>query len=117
MHPRLKDRTSLCRDFNDFHGLEVSWKLFATDRPTAWKPQPADFSCMLVHSSFLIRCALSPTAETRAGKPFYIQHIQTGVEFRSATLAEISQWIAEQNLRYLNGAIGNSATAPEEEIS
>ena len=71
---------------------------------------------MLVHSSFLIRCALSRSAENRAGKPFYIQHIQTGVEFRSATLAEISQWIAEQNLRYLTEAIAASSASPEEDI-
>lgn len=75
----------------------------------------AHFSSMLVHSSFLIRCALSPSAVTRAGKPFYIQHVQTGVEFRSATLAEISQWIAEQNLRYLTEVIAASSTSPEEE--
>jgi hypothetical protein len=38
------------------------------------------------------------------------------MEFRSATLTEISQWIAEQNLRYLTAAIAASSNSGEEEI-
>lgn len=66
---------------------------------------------MIVQSSFLIRCALPLAGSTAAGKPFQIQHIQTGAEYRAATLAEIAQWIADQNLQHLTYAI-NSEPKP-----
>jgi hypothetical protein len=31
--------------------------------------------------------------------------VQTGAEFRCATLAEVTQWMAEQNLRCVSDAI------------
>jgi hypothetical protein len=60
---------------------------------------------MTVQSSFLIRCLLSASADPTSGRAFSVQHIQTGAEFRSATLAEVTQWMADQNLKYLSEAI------------
>jgi hypothetical protein len=64
---------------------------------------------MTVHSSFLIRCLLSPSGESTHGKTYYIQHVQSGAELRAATLDEVTQWVAAQNLRYYSDAINASA--------
>jgi hypothetical protein len=60
---------------------------------------------MTVQSSFLIRCLLGPSGESTPGKAYYIQHVQTAAEFRGATLDEVTQWLAAQNLRYFADAI------------
>jgi hypothetical protein len=60
---------------------------------------------MTVQSSFLIRCLLNSSGELTSGKSYYIQHVQTGAEFRSATLEDLTRWVAEQNLRYLAGVM------------
>jgi hypothetical protein len=56
---------------------------------------------MTVQSSFLIRCTLNSSGDPAPARPYYIRHVQTGAEFRSATLLEVSHWVADQNLRYL----------------
>jgi hypothetical protein len=64
---------------------------------------------MTVQSSFLIRCTLNPPGNSAGdptpARPYYIRHVQTGAEFRSATLAEVTRWVADQNLRYLSDMI------------
>ena len=64
---------------------------------------------MTVQSSFLIRCLLGPSGESTPGKTYYIQHVQTAAEFRAATLDEVTQWVAAQNLRYFADAINASS--------
>ena len=64
---------------------------------------------MTVQSSFLIRCSLGPSGESAPGKTYYIQHVQTAAEFRAATLDEVTQWVAAQNLRYFADAINASS--------
>jgi len=60
---------------------------------------------MTVQSSFLVRCSLSATGDPTPARAYFVQHIQTGAEHRSATLEEVTRWMAEQNLRYLSDAI------------
>lgn len=69
---------------------------------------------MTVQSSFLIRCALCASGDPTSGKAYYIQHVQTGAEFRSGALAELTQWVADQNLRYLSDVV-NKASFPNAE--
>ena len=64
---------------------------------------------MTVQSSFLIRCLLGPSGESTPGKTYFIQHVQTAAEFRAATLDEVTQWVAAQNLRYIADAINASS--------
>jgi hypothetical protein len=64
---------------------------------------------MTVQSSFLIRCLLSPSGESTPGKTYYIQHVQSGAELRAATLDEVTQWVAAQNLRYFSYVINTSS--------
>ena len=73
---------------------------------------------MTVQSSFLIRCTLHAPGEPPAGKAFYIQHVQTGAEFRAATLDEVAEWTASQNLAYLTQVLNQSAAVAgtEEEL-
>jgi hypothetical protein len=66
---------------------------------------------MTVQSSFLIRCLLNSSGDPASGKPYCIQHVQTGTEFRAATLAEATQWMADQNRGYL--ATASSQEAPQ----
>ena len=61
---------------------------------------------MTVQSSFLIRCSL---------KAYYIQHVQTGAEFRSATIDELTRWVAEQNLRF-RSAMANPTPGTEKDL-
>ena len=68
---------------------------------------------MTVQSSFLIRCTLNATGGPVSGKAYFIQHVQTGQEFRSGTLEEVTQWIADQNLRYLSDWLNTAK--PEED--
>ncbi len=77
---------------------------------------------MTVQSSFLIRCTLHlpgqenlRAGDPATGKPFYIQHVQTGAEFRSATLDELTRWAAEQNVRYQATVIGASTQGVAQE--
>lgn len=70
---------------------------------------------MTIQSSFLIRCSLPATGEATHGKAYYIQHIQTGAECRSGTLAELTQWMADQNLRYLADMIAQAGVESPEE--
>jgi hypothetical protein len=56
---------------------------------------------MTVHSSFLLRCNLHSSSDPASGKAYYIQHVQTGAEFRAATLEDVTRWVADQNFRYL----------------
>jgi hypothetical protein len=66
---------------------------------------------MTVQSSFLIRCTLSAPGVPASGRAYYVRHVQSGTEFRSATLEELTRWVAEQNLRYLSGVIDNTSPA------
>ena len=61
---------------------------------------------MTVQSSFLIRCTLHSDPDSRTGKGWYVQHVQTGEEHRAATLEEVSTWISQQNQCYLTAARG-----------
>lgn len=56
---------------------------------------------MTFQSSFLIRCHMASTAEPHPVRAYYIQHVQTGAEFRSADLAEVTQWMTAQNVAYI----------------
>jgi hypothetical protein len=69
---------------------------------------------MTVQSSFLIRCALCASGDPTSGKAYYIQHVQTGAEFRSGALSELIQWVADQNLRYLSDVV-NKPSFPNAE--
>ena len=40
---------------------------------------------------------------------YYIQHIQTGSEFRSADLTAVTQWMTAQNLDYITNATCDTA--------
>jgi hypothetical protein len=60
---------------------------------------------MTVHSSFLLRCNLNSSSDPAPARPYYIRHVQSGAEFRSATLVEVTRWVADQNLRYLSDLI------------
>jgi hypothetical protein len=62
---------------------------------------------MTFQSSFLIRCWLHPTADQRHTRAYQITHVQTGVEFRSADLAAVMQWMTAQNLQYCSTLIEN----------
>ena len=66
---------------------------------------------MTVQSSFLIRCLLGPSGESTPGKTYYIQHVQTAAEFRAATLDEVIQWVAAQNLRYFADTISAASNS------
>ena len=57
--------------------------------------------CMTFQSSFLIRCHMATAAEPNPVRAYYIQHIQTGAEFRSADLAEVTSWMTAQNVTYI----------------
>ena len=72
---------------------------------------------MTVQSSFLVRCLLNTAGTPIAGKAYSVQHVQTGAEFRSAVLAEISEWIAAQNLKYLADQMkAAELDGPEEDL-
>lgn len=72
------------------------------------EPRGVRLAPMTVQSSFLIRCWLNAAGDSSSGKAFYIQHVQTGAEFRSATITDAATWITEQNLRFLAETIGNT---------
>lgn len=40
-------------------------------------------------------------------RAYYIQHVQTGAEFRSANLEEVTRWMTTQNLAYIPGAVSS----------
>jgi hypothetical protein len=87
-----------------------------TDRQaTEIRTEPLGFrlACMTVQSSFLIRCSLNPSGDQTSGKAYYIQHVQTGAEFRAATLTEITHWAGDRNLRYL-AAMSDAASGLQE---
>jgi hypothetical protein len=69
---------------------------------------------MTVQSSFLIRCSLNTSGDLTSGKAYYIQHVQTGAEFRAATLAEVTHWAGDQNLRYLAATTDTASRAQED---
>ena len=69
---------------------------------------------MTVQSSFLIRCSLQADGDSAVARAYSIQHVQTGAEFRAATLGEVTDWIAAQNLRYLTIAMERSSSAEED---
>ena len=77
-------------------------------------PQTAS---MTVQSSFLIRCSLASPESPEARKSYWVQHVQTGAEFRAGSLADITQWISNQNLAYLAERLNTSGenSAPSEE--
>lgn len=70
---------------------------------------------MTIQSSFLIRCTLNTSGELTPGKAYYIRHVQTGAEFRAATLAEVGHWAGDQNLRYL-AAMSEAASDGQEDV-
>ncbi len=48
-------------------------------------------------------------------RAYYIQHIQTGAEFRSAELSEVTQWMTAQNLAYIASvAVAGGGNSEEE---
>ncbi len=77
----------------------------------AVEPASGTLVSMTVQSSFLIRCLLTATGETNPGKVniYTIQHVQTGAEFRSATLGEITGWMTEQNMQWMAGSLKAAA--------
>jgi hypothetical protein len=79
--------------------------------------EPAGFrlASMTVQSSFLIRCSLNAFGDLTSGKAYYIQHVQTGAEFRAATLAEVTHWAGDQNLRYLS-AMSDAVSGAQEDL-
>jgi len=81
---------------------------------TGLEPAPFRLGCMTIQSSFLIRCSLSASGGITPGKAYYIQHVQTGAEFRSAALTEVTEWVAGQNLRYLSEVIRTESAPPED---
>lgn len=64
---------------------------------------------MTLQSSFLIRCSLHVSGDHPSGRPYLTRHVQTGAEFRSATLVEATQWMADQNARYLAAVVESPA--------
>jgi hypothetical protein len=62
------------------------------------EPGTFKLGLMTLQSSFLLRCSLG---STQPGKPYFVKHVQTGTEFRAGTLAEATQWMSEQNERFL----------------
>lgn len=70
---------------------------------------------MTVQSSFLIRCTLHSDPDSRTGKGWYVQHVQTGEEHRAATLEEVSTWISQQNQCYLTAVLENAPVSTNEE--
>jgi hypothetical protein len=52
---------------------------------------------------------LGVSGESTPGKTYYIRHVQTASELRAATLEEVAQWVAAQNLRYFADAINASS--------
>ena len=47
-------------------------------------------------------------------KAYHIQHVQSGAEFRSADLAEVTQWMTERNLRYLSQVLDRTSADQED---
>lgn len=70
---------------------------------------------MTVQSSFLIRCHLNPVEPDHPARSYHIQHIQSGAEFRCGAIAEVNQWIAEQNLSYLHQVLATPAAPAEDD--
>jgi len=59
---------------------------------------------MSFQSSFLIRCRLSETDKSGTSTTYYIQHVQSGIKFRSASFEEVTAWLMEQNLLFMANA-------------
>jgi hypothetical protein len=56
---------------------------------------------MMFQSSFLIRCWMNPSEGTANVQTYHIQHVQSGLEFRSANLSAVNEWMTAENARYL----------------
>lgn len=69
------------------------------------EPSVFRLGSMTVQSSFLIRCSLNAPGDLASRKAYYIQHVQSGAEFRASALADVTGWMADQNSRYLSDAI------------
>jgi hypothetical protein len=52
---------------------------------------------MTFQSSFLIRCRLALSPDSGTITNYYVQHVQTGAEFGSASFSEVMNWITAQN--------------------
>jgi hypothetical protein len=53
-----------------------------------------------------------------AGDPvraYFIQHIQSGAEFRAADLSEVNQWMADQNRQYLTTMLSGTSGVEDED--
>lgn len=65
---------------------------------------------MSIYSSFLLRCWLN-----RDGSPaatYAIEHVQSGEQFRAASLAEVIDWI-QSNHERLTAASGSAQEDPQ----
>jgi hypothetical protein len=101
--------------------MEAVWK-YTGSRPPRDGQRPGrarlQTRFMTVQSSFLIRCTLHTSGDPTSGKAYDIRHIQTGAAFRSATLEEVTRWVADQNLRYLSDTMsapsGQDFDVPED---
>jgi hypothetical protein len=56
---------------------------------------------MMFQSSFLIRCWMSGSEGPLNVQTYHIQHVQSGLEFRSANLSAVTDWMTAENVRYL----------------
>jgi hypothetical protein len=114
--PKITD-DYICFENRNFRGWKRTGSALVTDRQTIEiTTEPARFrlASMTVQSSFLIRCSLNTSGDLTSGKAYYIQHVQSGAEFRAATLAEVTHWAGDQNLRYLAATTDTASRAQED---
>jgi len=58
---------------------------------------------------------MSSAPDANPVKSYYIQHVQSGAEFRCADLLEVNQWMTSRNHSYLAEMLAGSA-APDDTI-
>ena len=56
---------------------------------------------------------MSSASDSLPVKSYYIQHVQTGGEFRSADLDEVTHWMTSQNVTYLARVLEQSRNSLE----
>ena len=74
---------------------------------------------MTFQSAFLVRCTLSASPDPDPVRAYYVQHVQSGAEFRSTRLAEVNRWMADWNRQYLVqmlSAPGETAEGGQEDL-
>lgn len=72
---------------------------------------------MTFQSSFFIRCRMSPQPGESPVTSYYLQHVQTGAEFRSTDLAEINNWMTGQNARYVSSILEDTSIQPDRDAN